>query len=191
MQLITNYGPSAVCVLALDIRADGQWCDFHARCNLGAYEDGRPKHSATWLARSSFGIFGHWWEGMGEPFDKFIAGCDPGYVLGKIGQKVYCERTILTSLNRAIFTGRATKEEKKAAAQRLKELAREYRDEPLCDAVYQDPTIGKCIVEWSDLRTMDWEPAAVNFVKRLWPAIVAEVGRKMEEWRAQTTAAAG
>jgi len=191
MQLITNYGPSAVCVLALDIRADGQWCDFHARCNLGAYEDGKPKHSANWVARSSFGIFGHWWEGMGEPFDKFIAGCDPGYVLGKIADKVVSEKKMLSEVKRAIFIGRASKDAKSEAVKRLKELAKHYDGHSLATAIYEDVAISRCVSEWSDLSTTDWDPSAVNFVKRLWPAIVAEVGRKMEEWRAQTTAAAG
>lgn len=49
--------------------------------------EGRPVYAATWACISSFGVYGHHWSHMGEPFEVFVQTVGKDYLLGKIARR--------------------------------------------------------------------------------------------------------
>ncbi len=142
-------------------------------------DDGHTQYCATWCCYSSFGVFGHHWYAMGSPFAEFIRGVGPDYLLSKIGRKVFDERKCVTELRRLVIQSRRdkriTKEEAADALAAIKSLAEEYTGEALSSRLYEDVDLSRCHIEWCDLSCQVYEPSALMFVKKLWPAFVEEV----------------
>lgn len=145
--------------------------------------DGSMEYGATWTAYSSFGVFGHYWGSMGEPFAEFIDGIESDYLLSKIARmetnadKTFAEVKRLIRQRRR--DGRITKEEARDAIDDVLAIeANGDHAEVACNDLYQSPAISRCRIEWCDLSTREPEQQAVVFVKKLWPLFVKAVREK-------------
>lgn len=154
------------------------FAEFFVRESFATKEDGRPRHSATWCAYSSFGVFGHCWYSMGQPFGEFIADIDEGYLLSKIGREVFDEAKLIESMYHQIdvrvkekIISRQTAREGK---RRIKEIIGDFGGEGCCGLLYEDVVISHCKLEWVDLTSRSTDRQAVQFAKRIWPKFVNE-----------------
>jgi hypothetical protein len=159
------------------VRDGHEWGEFFIRETTSERSDGKTRHSATWCCYSSFGVFGHHWYDMGEPFAKFIRDVDTHYLLGKIARKVQSDRVVVASVKRRILEARKNKEvtsdEARDAIEELKDFSQEHSGEVLCHELYHSSLISECMGDWCDIESQEWEPSAVQFAKRLWPKFAA------------------
>lgn len=167
----------------LPIRVDHEWGEFFVReaDPVTRIRDGKTytTYSATWCCNSSFGVFGHHWSSMGEPFAKFIQDVDTHYLLGKISRTEVDADLMMKSVKSEIQSLRKSKRidatKARGAISKLKELADECSDGGLGDAIYRSSEIGSLPIEWTDLSTTDYPVSAKMFVKKLWPAFVKQM----------------
>lgn len=168
----------------ITVRDDFEYGEFFVNERSCIRDNGKIQHSATWVAYSSFGVFGHHWSHMGEPFAEFIRDVDSGYLLGKIAKKETSTRKVVAGVRREITAARkdksVTKDEAREAMDELNELASEYDGSVLCHKVYESPEISKCVSDFCDIDTQEWDCQAVGFVKRLWPKFVAALRERVE-----------
>jgi hypothetical protein len=158
------------------VRDKGEWGEFfvHERAPLHE-EDGSTRYAASWTCLSSFGVYGHHWSHMGEPFAAMIAHVGKDYLLGKIARKRFDERKFKRAISREIFTSRGSREQKSAAFKRLKELCLDYDRNSLSVMAYEDSELNAVNIDWCEVDCQDWTPDALGFVDRLWPKFVSDV----------------
>lgn len=141
--------------------------------------DGSIEWAALWCCYSSFGVFGYYWSGMGEPFAEFIAGIDAGYLLGKIAKKEFDDDTCLKSVRGAIVEARrdrrrtVTKEIAREAWDAVESISEGYSGESLATVLYECGELSILEYEWTEMTNQAWDRQAVAFVERMWPKFVA------------------
>jgi hypothetical protein len=164
------------------VRDDHEWGEFFVRESQSERSDGKTRYSATWCCYSSYGVFGHHWYDMGEPFAKFIQDVDTHYLLGKIARKVQSDKVTVASVKRRILEARkskdVTRDEARDALDELESVAAEHSGEVLCHELYHSSLISECMGDWCDIESQEWEPAALHFAKKLWPKFVIELAKQ-------------
>jgi hypothetical protein len=161
------------------IRDELDWGEFFVH-ELPPREDEEwIYHSATWCATTSFGQYGHHWTHMGEPFGQFISRVDKSYLLGKIGRKTFCDRTlvskVIAQIREALRKKRTSFEDAKLAIDEVQSLRGSYIGEALAVHIYDSPRVNKVPIDWQDFDCKVWEPQVVGFVEKLWPKFVKEI----------------
>jgi hypothetical protein len=171
------------------VRDDYDYGEFFVReSDVVARPDGRGfDASATWSCVSSYGMYGHHWSSMGEPFAEFVRGVDDDdYLLGKIAHKVQRDSSaIVASITRLIAervaTGACTPDVAGEAATAMGSLEDEHSGDVLCHEIYMCEEVSATGIDLCDAETQEWDPQAVAFVKRLWPKFVAAVQGRNEK----------
>ena len=145
---------------------------------------GYTSYSATWVCYSSFGVFGHHWSSMGEPFAEFIRDVDSHYLLGKISSEVLDERKMVAGVRKAIIERRRQKaisaDVAREALDTLTSLSEEHSGDVLAHEIYMSTEISKTGVDLCEVPTREYPRQAVEFVRRLWPKFVAAVNTPAE-----------
>lgn len=162
-----------------DIRVAGEWAEFFVRESSHDKPDGTRRHTATWCCHSSFGVFGHHWYDMGQPFAVFIRDTEPDYVLSKIARRVASAEKAIAGVRSSILDSRrgqvVTREAARDAWDAVAAIEAEgHSGEVTCSLLYESSEIDHCEIEWSDLTTMEWDDQAMQFMRKLWPAFVAK-----------------
>ena len=170
----------------IEVREKGEWGTFFVReFEITPRENGRVNASAEWVCRSSFGVFGHYWNSMGEPFADFIQGVGDDYLLSKIGREVTDSDKVLNEVNRLIHEARKqkriTKDIEQRAIHQVKLISEEADGATLCHLLYIDPVVNLCPIEWCDISTQSYDGASRMFVKKLWPAFVKQFREQAKE----------
>jgi hypothetical protein len=169
----------------------GEYGTFFVReSEVVARKDGNGfDASAEWTANTSFGLFGHYWSSMGQPFGEFISDISEDYLLSKIGKKVTDTEQTTKELKRLVLVerreNRITKDEAREALTDIEELACQYDGEVLCHMLYESRPLDKCNIEWCDLNTQVWDSCSLNFAKRLWPLFVKQFNEQCTKAEAQ------
>lgn len=167
-------------VTTIQVRDRGEWGTFFVRESpVLPREGGGVNASAEWTCNSSFGVFGHYWSSMGEPFAEFIKGVDRDYLLGKIaGGRVSDERETIKKIRAEIRSLRKrrqiTADQARAAVDSLDSLVSEHTGEILFHELYMDDAISEIGIELGECVAMRWPDQAEAFAKRLWPLFVEQ-----------------
>lgn len=160
------------------IRKNHEWARFFVHESPPmTMRDNTQSYSATWCCLSSFGVFGHTWSSMGEPFVDFIQGVSADYLLSKIARKVPDAEKTCAEIRRLVLQARLddriTKQEAKAAWDDIASAEEEgNHPEVVFHELYWSVAISKVGIEWCDLSTQVWDSQAVRFVELLWPEFV-------------------
>lgn len=140
---------------------------------------GGLRYTATWTCYSSFGVFGHHWYDMGAPFAEFIRGMDAGYLIGKIGRRVFSEEKAVRAVRNEIVGARVrkaiTKEAARDAFDAVEQIEQNYSGEAVATMLYEDADIGHVHIEWSELESMEWDRSTVLFAEKIWPRFVEAI----------------
>jgi hypothetical protein len=161
---------------SLMIRVNGEWGEFFiAEREPVLRPDGHYRYSATWTCLSSFGVFGHYWHDMGEPFSKFIQDIDAGYLLGKIAKKETVPELAIGAIKQEVLSQRKeryiTKDTAREAWNEIESIADEGASgEVTCHLLYHSSELS-FINDW-DFSTRDFCGDAKQFVKKIWPEFV-------------------
>lgn len=164
----------------VNVNSKGEWGEFFvAEREPVTDSTGRTRYAATWTAYTSYGVFGHHWYSMGEPFAEFIRETEPEYVLSKVGRKVTDDAMVYREVRRLIREARREKEITKEQASEAVDAVKKIEDdgpspEVACHLLYMSPEINCFHIEWCDIRTQDWDHASKRFVEELWPEFVRE-----------------
>jgi hypothetical protein len=154
-----------------------EWGEFFVCEAKPRLRGGHLQYAASFTALTSYGVFGHFWSHMGEPWVEFASGIDQGYLLGKIGHKTVNDKKIIEGVRRAILHARrqqdASKDEAREAWDELDELRGEYSGDVLCHEIYHNSmAINKVIGDYAEITTQDWDVSCLKFVELLWPEFV-------------------
>lgn len=167
------------------VRDGSEWARFfyHEAPPLTMRDNSRS-YSATWCCVSSFGVFGHCWSSMGQPFAEFIQDIETDYLLRKIGRKVTVSEKAFSEVRRLILQcrreDRITKDEARAAMDDIATIECEGgHPEVALNELYWSVPISRVGIEWCDLTTQDWDTDSVLFAKKLWPLFVQAVQRRV------------
>jgi hypothetical protein len=169
-------------VTVIDVRVDHEWGTFFVReSDVVPREGGKGFNaSAEWTANTSFGVFGHYWSSMGQPFGEFIKGVDDYYLLGKIGNQVTDDKLIVAGVKRLVREHRKAKsinaETAREAFDTIVSLASEYGGEILCHELYQASELS-FIDDW-DVESRSYDGQSMGFVKKLWPEFVKKYNQQ-------------
>ena len=141
--------------------------------------DGLMRYTATWVCYSSFGVFGHHWYDMGEPFAVFVQGVSDDYLLSKIARKVTSAKKTIEGVKRAVLNARrecrVTSDIARDALDSIACISDDAPDEAVPHLLWESVEISRCDIDWCDLETQVWETQALMFVKKLWPLFVKAV----------------
>lgn len=158
-----------------------EWAEFFVNepdPRVRAESKGRMVYSATWVAYSSFGVFGHHWADMGVPFEDFIFDVGEDYLLGKIARGVFDMRTLRESLQAHLAKNLAeyviTPEEFDEACDACRRLTDDYSGEAVLGALQEHGDVAAGVTDWGEIDYQIRNPQAVQFVRRLWPKFVQE-----------------
>lgn len=162
--------------------------------------DGSVRYCATWVCYSSFGVYGHHWYSMGEPFAKFVQGVSQDYLLSKIGKKIVYEGKVRKEISRLICLRRRekriTSEVARDAWDAVRNIYSEYAGEVFCHMLYDSTELSRVPIEWCDLDSQDYCPQSVQFARLLWPKFVsalraaaAEILERVRKQEAELAAA--
>ncbi len=171
-------------ITVIDVRADGEWGTFFVReSDVVKRADHQGFNaSAEWTADTSFGVFGHYWSSMGQPFGLFIAGVDEHYLLGKVGHQVIDDKLVISGVKRLVREYRKAKsinaETAREAFEAIDSLAYGLSGEVLCHELYQASELS-FICDW-DVETRTYDGQSMGFVKKLWPLFVKQYNELAE-----------
>jgi len=166
-----------------NIHANHEWGEFFVlERDPIAQPDGHTRYSATWVANTSYGVFGHYWSHMGEPFAKFAATIGEDYLLGKISKMEPNAEVTLDSVGREILRARhdrrCTEDEARDAWDALQHIADECDDNSVFSKLYEDEDIHAVLDGDWDMPTTAYPMDAVQFVKKLWPEFAKALNAK-------------
>lgn len=163
---------------------NGEYGTFFVESGEGKTSDDRPRFFATWCCVSSYGVFGHYWSHMGEPFAQFIQDIEPDYLLGKIARRETDAQKTIAAVRRQIIENRkdgsVTKDDAREAMEALREIEDEGWDGGwTTKALWDSHEISKALhSDYMELTRQEWANDAKQFVKKLWPAFVKAVGER-------------
>lgn len=144
--------------------------------------DGGMRYSATWCCYSSFGVFGHYWYDMGEPFAEFVSGTDRDYVLSKITQMEFDDETCLDGVRHELSRRRRNKYITAEIAREgwncIDAIASDASGEALAYSLYNDSDVAKAVGDFIDIPTRRYPRAAERFMDKLWPLFVKELSER-------------
>jgi hypothetical protein len=170
-------------ITKIDVRVGHEYATFFVEeSEVVPRTTGGVQASATWTAYSSYGVFGHYWHSMGEPFGEFIKDIDADYLLGKIASKKLDDRKMIKSIKAAIIARRKarqiTSDVAREALDALKTLEAEHSGDVLCHEIYMCSEICDTGIDLCDCETQEWDAQALHFVKKLWPAFVEKFNQQ-------------
>jgi hypothetical protein len=166
-----------------DIRENGEYGTFFVEAGEGKTSDGRPRFFATWCCVSSYGVFGHYWSHMGEPFAAFIADIEQDYLLGKICTMVPSAEKGIEAVRSEILQNRRAENISRDVARDAWEAVQEVEDDGLSGewalkSLFDSDAIQAAEVDWCDISSQDWPNDALQFARKLWPGFVKAVGER-------------
>jgi hypothetical protein len=167
----------------IDVRVGHEYATFFVEeSDVVPRPTGGVQASATWTAYSSYGVFGHYWSSMGQPFGEFIKDVDSHYLLGKISHKVLDTRLMVKNVKAAIISRRKSKQitnyVAREALDALETLEAEHSGDVLCHEVYMCQEISETGIDLCECETQEWDVQALNFVKKMWPAFVEKFNQQ-------------
>lgn len=165
-------------VTVIEVRVGGEWGTFFVRESDVVPRADRKGFdaSAEWTANTSYGVFGHYWGSMGQPFGDFIAGINTDYLLSKIGREECDSDKVVAELKRLIVEfrkeKRITTDVARNALEEITQLAACYEREPLCMQLYESAALSKVPIEWCDISTRSYTIHSRLFAQKMWPEFV-------------------
>lgn len=174
-------------VTCVSVRTGGEWGTFFVRESpVVKRDDGKGYNAqAEWTANTSFGVFGHYWSSMGQPFGEFISDIASDYLLRKVGRKVTDSEMVAKELQRLVCQYRKERRIEKDIAvdaiDEIKRLMQEYEGDSFCVHAYESIELSRVPFDWCDISTKSYETGSLMFAKKLWPAFVKQFNEQTNQ----------
>lgn len=177
-------------VLAIEVRASGEYGLFLLRegRNASSRTGHEPYYWCQLTINSGYGTVSHYWGAMAHPAARFLAGCDRGYLIGKLWgaeSRVFCAREAIKDLRELVRQKRLdtylNKEDARAAYDELDELPLTDDATEFWTAVQDSTTLGDIFNDpcnWPDGKIEN--PAATGLFKTLWPEFLQALAAARE-----------